>query len=426
MIVLETFEDAQVRSAGEIEPTALRTWTAREGLEARLSREDDTLIAASSGSPGCFGGWDIVFPVKGGTWYEVGIAYRAQMLQSVLDGMPLLVFWEDDEGERVDYDYLLIHEAPEEGRAERSFRCPDDATRCVLRVGVRWTATGCAEFRLPGVTPTEAPPRRVHRIAVASEAPKNPQSVMDNVRQYAQLARDAADFKPDLVLMPEIILQCGLPQPMYQHAITIPGPETDVFAEVAAEHEMMIAFSTEEKDGDLYYNTMVLWGPDGEIIGTYRKTHLAITEGWEGVTPGNELPVIDTPIGRVGCTICKDSSLADSTRIPAERGIELMLLSIMGDHRAVEWQWAPSKYSPDRWKTIMRARAIENHIWMVIARNNREGSCIISPSGDILAWNDGRQRVIVAECDISEELRTYRGSSFRDSTWAERRPQLYR
>ncbi|MFW5866921.1 MAG: hypothetical protein ACOCX2_03830, partial [Armatimonadota bacterium] len=207
MIVINTLEDARIASAGEVEPSALRTWTAREGLEARLSRENDTLVAASSGSPGCFGGWDIVFPVEGGAWYEVGIAYRAQMLQSVLDGMPLFVFWEDDEGERVDYDYLLVHEAPAEGRAERTFRCPDDATRCVLRVGVRWTATGCVEFRLPGVTPTEAPPSRVHRIAVAAEKPQNPQSVMDNVRRFAQLARDAADFKPDLVLMPEVILQ---------------------------------------------------------------------------------------------------------------------------------------------------------------------------------------------------------------------------
>ncbi|MGM0493337.1 MAG: carbon-nitrogen hydrolase family protein [Armatimonadota bacterium] len=425
MIVIETLEDAQIESAGEIEPSGLRTWTAREGLEAQLSREGDTLVAASSGNPGCFGGWDVVFPAERGRWYEVGVAYRTQMLRSVLDGMPLFVFWEDDEGERVDYDYLLIHEAPAEGRAERAFRCPDDATRCVLRVGIRWTATGCAEFRLPALSPTAPRPSRVHRIAVAAEKPKSPESVMDNVRQYAQLAGDAADFKPDLVLMPEIILQWGLPRPAYQHAISIPGPETDVFAEVADEHDMMIAFSSEEKDGDLYYNTMILFGPDGEIVGNYRKTHLAINEGWEGVTPGDGLPVIDTPLGRVGCTICKDSSLYDATRVPAERGIEMMLLSIMGDHRAVEWQWAPGKFSPDRWKTIMRARAIENHIWMVIARNNCEGSCIISPSGDILAWNDGRQRIIVAECNLGEELRTFRGSTFRDSTWAERRPHLY-
>ncbi len=426
MIVIETLP-GDLPARGDIQPTALRTWAAREGLEARCAREGDRLLVESSGSPGCFGGWDIVFPVEGGRHYRIGLDYATQAMDSVLDGMPVFVFWTDDADERVDYDYLLVHEpdAPA-GRAERVFRCPDSATRAVVRVGVRWTATGRAEFSAPATELVEAPPRRVHRIAVAAERPEDPQNVADNVRQYCRLARDAAELKPDLVLMPEIILQLGLPSPAYEHAIRIPGPETDAFAEVAAGHDMMIAFSTMEGDGDLYYNTMVLFGPDGAIVGTYRKTHLAIMEGWEGTTPGDDLPVIDTPIGKVACTICKDSSILDSSRVPAMRGAEIMLLSIMGDHRAVQWEWAPGTYSPDRWKVIMRARAIENHMWVVVARNNREGSCIVSPSGDILAWNDGRQRIIVADCDISEELRTFRGSTFRDSTWAERRPNLYR
>lgn len=424
MIVLQSFE-GDIDSPGPVQPTGLRTWAAREGLEANTSRVGDTLVAESSGSPGCFGGWDVVFPVEGGRHYRVGIDYRAEKMASILDGVPIFVFWTDDEDERVDYDYLLIHEAPAEGRAERVFRCPDGATRAVLRFGVRWTATGRAEFSSPAIEPTEAPPRRVHRLSVACAQPQKPQSVADNVALFTDLAREAAELNPDLVLMPEVILQLGLPAPYYKHACSIPGPETDAFAQVAAEHEMMIAFSMMEHAGDLYFNTMVLFGPDGEIIATYRKTHLAVTEGWAGTSPGNELPVIETPVGRVATTICKDSSILESSRCPAMRGAEIMLLSIMGDHRAVQWQWAPGTFSPDRWKVIMRARAIENHLWMVVARNRAEGSCIISPSGDILAWNDGRQRLIMADCDISEELRTFRGSTFRDSTWAERRPQLY-
>lgn len=424
MIVIDTY-DADIEAGGDMEPVALRTWAAREGLAAECSREGDRLVAASSGSPGCFGGWDVVFPAEAGQHYRVGLSYRAEGMASVLDGMPIFVFWVDDEDERVDYDYLLIHKPPPEGRAERVFRCPDDATRAVLRFGVRWTATGRAEFWAPAVEPAQAPARRAHRIAAASAQPQDPESVEDNVALFTDLAREAAELRPDLLLMPEVILSWGVPGEQAEKARKIPGPETDAFAEIADEHRMMIAFSMLEADGDLLFNTMVIFGPEGDIIGTYRKTHLAITEGWDGVTPGDELPVIETPIGRVGCTICKDSSLLDSTRVPALRGVEVMLLSIMGDHRAVQWQWAPGSFSPDRWKVIMRARAIENHIWMVIARNRAEGSAIISPSGDILAYNDGRQRVIVAECDISEELRTFRGSTFRDSTWAERRPQLY-
>lgn len=426
MIVLETMEPMP-SARGSIQPLALRRWTTRPGQEARLSRDGERLIAEASGSPGCFGGWDVVFPVEGGQHYRVGLDFAAEDMDSVLDGMPIFVFWTDDEDRRLDYDYVLEREPDAtQGRAERIFRCPDSATRAVLRFGVRWTTTGRAVFSAPAVEPVAAPPRRVHRLAVAVERPQQPQTVDDNVRQYCALVREAAEHHPDLVLMPEVILSWGLPAPHWQHARPIPGPETDAFAAVAAECNTMVAFSMMEADGDQYYNTMVVFGPDGTLLGTYRKVHLAVAEGWEGVTPGRELPVFDTPVGRVACTICKDSSILESSRVPALHGAEVMLLSIMGDHRAVQWGWAPGTFSPDRWKVIMRARAIENHLWLVVARNNAEGSCIISPSGDIIAYNDGRRRVIVADCDIAERLRTFRGSTFDDSTWAERRPHLYR
>ncbi|MGC9320198.1 MAG: hypothetical protein ACP5KN_19350, partial [Armatimonadota bacterium] len=135
MIVFDTF-DADIDAGGEIQPVALRTWAAREGLEAECSREGDRLVAQSSGSPGCFGGWDVVFPAEGGQHYRVGLSYRAEGMASVLDGMPIFVFWVNDEDERVDYDYLLIHEPATEGRAERVFRCPEEATQAVLRFGV--------------------------------------------------------------------------------------------------------------------------------------------------------------------------------------------------------------------------------------------------------------------------------------------------
>ena len=139
MIVLSTLP-GDLSSRGDIQPMALRTWAAREGLAPTCSREGERLVVESSGSPGCFGGWDIVFPVEGGRHYRVGLDFAAQGMDSVLDGLPIFVFWTDDEDGRLDYDYLIVHEpdAPA-GRAERVLRCPDDASRAVLRCGVRWT-----------------------------------------------------------------------------------------------------------------------------------------------------------------------------------------------------------------------------------------------------------------------------------------------
>jgi len=420
MIVLDTMQ-ADLRVTSDVAPTALRTWTAREGLEAVCSREGERLVAASSGSPACFGGWDMVFEdIEGGEFYSVGLLdWEAEDMVGILDGMPLLVFWTNDEDERVDFDYLIIHE-PEatSGRAERVLQAHPNAT-------VRWTATGRAAFCNPSVNRAEAPEKVVARIAVASGQPQGSETIADNVAFFAGLVREAADCKPDLVLMPEVINVWTLPDRSDLASDPIPGPTTEAFAALAREHDTMIAFSMKENDGDLYYNTEVIIGKDGAIMGTYRKVHLAITEGWDGTSPGDELSVFDTPIGKVAPTICKDSSLLDSSRVPALKGAEIILLSIMGDHRAVGWRRTPAAWDPDRWKVIMRARAIENHMWMVVARNNSEGSCIVAPSGEILAWNSGGQSVIWADCEISEKLRTYRGASFHDATWAERRPHLY-
>jgi len=288
--------------------------------------------------------------------------------------MPLLVFWINNEDERVDYDYLIIHEPEGDGgRAERVLQAHPDATRAVLRFGVRWTATGRATFSSPAVDRAEAPETRTARIAVATGQPTGSQTIADNVAFFSALVREAADCKPDLVLMAEVVNVWTLPDRGTVRPDPIPGPTTEAFAALAREHNTMIAFSMKETDGDLYYNTEVIIGKDGEILGTYRKVHLAISEGWDGTTPGDELSVFDTPIGKVAPTTCKDSSLLDSSRVPALKGAEIMLLSIMGDHRAVGWRRVPSIWDADRWKVIMRARAIENHMWVVVARNTSEG-----------------------------------------------------
>jgi len=426
MIVLETTE-ADLAVSSELEPTALRTWAAREGLEAVCSRQGDRLVVESSGNPGCFGGWDVVFEgIEAGQYYQVGIGWEAEGLAGALDGMPIFVFWTDDEDERVDYDYLMVRSPEAEGgRAERLLLAPQGATRAVLRFGLRWTPTGRALFFSPAVDRADPPEPRINRIAVATGRPTNSQTLDDNVAFWCDLVREAADCRPDLVLMPETITSWTLPRDRMGHACPIPGPESDAFCAVAAECDTMVAFSMNELDDDLIYNTGLIIEKDGTIAGKYRKVHLAVTEAWDGTTPGNEMPVFDTSIGALTMTICKDSSIHESARVPAVKGAEAMLLSIMGDHRAVHWGTAPGSFSPDRWKVIMRARAIDNHLWMIVARNNQEGSCIISPSGDIVAWSYGSNRVIWADCDFGERLRPSRGSSFADSTWAERRPQLY-
>ena len=72
-----------------------------------------------------------------------------------------------------------------------------------------------------------------------------------------------------------------------------------------------------ERDGDFIFNTAFLVDRAGELAGTYRKIHLYWPEEREGVSPGNELPVFDLDLGRVGIMICYDSWFPETAKLLA-------------------------------------------------------------------------------------------------------------
>lgn len=81
-------------------------------------------------------------------------------------------------------------------------------------------------------------------------------------------------------------------------------------------------------------------------------------------------------------------------------GADFLLLPIMGDHRA----WRPGEriFDPERFKGIMRTRAMDNQLCMVVAVNRAEGSCIIDRLGNTLAWNDGCLDYIQATVELND------------------------
>jgi hypothetical protein len=76
-------------------------------------------------------------------------------------------------------------------------------------------------------------------------------------------------------------------------------------------------------------------------------------------------------------------------------------------------------------RAIMRTRAMDNQVCMVVARNGVRGSCIIDRSGTILAWNDGNQEIVTATLPADDGYRHWTGGDFRAVTFLLRRPHLY-
>ena len=68
---------------------------------------------------------------------------------------------------------------------------------------------------------------------------------------------------------------------------------------------------------------------------------------------------------------------------------------------------------------------MDNQLCMVVARNMGRGSCIIDRSGEVKAYNDGSQDMVVADIEQDDSYRKWNGGCFRQVNWRQRRPHLY-
>jgi predicted amidohydrolase len=283
---------------------------------------------------------------------------------------------------------------------------------------------------MPEVTEAGPPSARLWRLGAAGGSlPPGERSVATNTAAYLELCREAAAAGVDLLCLPEVMLTTGLPcdeTTLPEQAIRLPGPEIEPFQAFAREHRMALCFSAWEREAELIHNTAILIGKTGELVGKYRKVHLASPyEVWWGVTPGHEFPVYDLDGAQVAMNICMDSSALESARVPARLGAEILCMPIMGDHRAVKvWDAGAAEFDLDRWTAIQRVRAMDNQLTMVISRNEGIGCGIFSPRGEVLALSQG-ERLVHAPVDLADLPLTWPGATFRGVAWWERREPTY-
>ena len=103
---------------------------------------------------------------------------------------------------------------------------------------------------------------------------------------------------------------------LWDLADTLPGRQSEPLAEVARDLGIYLVFGAYERGPErgIVYNSAALLGPDGHLLGVYRKTHLFPTErqaagGWS--TPGNDPVVVETPLANIGLSICYDGDFPE-------------------------------------------------------------------------------------------------------------------
>lgn len=234
---------------------------------------------------------------------------------------------------------------------------------------------------------------RTTRIAAVcqsrAEADRNPGHVLG-------LLDRAAARQAHVVCLPEDCVAIGGENDAQQALRAI--------AAKAAEAKMLVAANLKEKEGDKLYSTSYLIGPDGNVLGKYRKSHRLPDES---IALGDALPVFDTPVGKVALMIGSDIYWPEVPLVMALQGAELILWS-----HGVET--VPQSYPLD---ILTRVRAIDDHVTLVrstyagelpyLCSNHPQytgeplgGGCVVDRSGTIVADTGVRPGVAVAEVDL--------------------------
>ncbi|MEW6356083.1 MAG: carbon-nitrogen hydrolase family protein [Planctomycetota bacterium] len=420
----------------ELKRTGARPWSPRPQIAPTTRRDGKEWVVASNGSAGCYGGWEVLYPApKVGEWARMQVKARWSGLERGYDCVNVAIMWLDEKENMVGWEPILSltfdgAHVIYEGQTPACSR----AKTLAVRLLIACSATGEIRWCEPTVERIPTPkPRKLRLGAAGASLPPGKRTVRKNTQFYLQLCREAAHQKIDLLCLPEIMLQWGMRtdnETLSKLAFKVPGKEIVPFQEFARQNKMALCFSVLEKNKELVHNMALLIDKQGELVGAYRKVHLAQPlEIWWGVTPGNDFPVYelgkDCASAKVGMNICMDSSALESVRVPARKGAEIICLPIMGDHRASTcWHGGVHDFDIDRWQMIQRVRAMDSHVHMVISRNSGYGTGVFSPRGETLAISGGR-RVVFADVDLSDLPRTGHESTFKGVCWYERREPTY-
>lgn len=254
-----------------------------------------------------------------------------------------------------------------------------------------------------------------------------------SVRRCAELIGEAAKEKPDLIVLPELIVP-GYPYGMTfgftvgsrkepgrrdwlryaKNSVLVPGPETKLLGEAARAARAWVSAGISERDpvtGTLY-NSNVIFAPDGRLAALHRKLKPTGAERlvW-GDADRNFFPVVDTPWGPIGCLICWEAYMPLARAALYQKGVTILISCNTNDN--------------PEWQATVRHIALEGRCYVIncdqfFRRSDypadleereavealpetvcRGGSCVADPFGHCLCepvWD--REAILYADLDL--------------------------
>ncbi|WP_050465339.1 N-carbamoyl-D-amino-acid hydrolase [Herbaspirillum autotrophicum] len=295
---------------------------------------------------------------------------------------------------------------------------------------------------------------RFINVAAAQLGPiQRADSRKDVIARLLQHLQQAHAMGCQLVVFPELALTTFFPRWYMEDPVEVdafyesqmPGPQTQALFDAA--EKLGIGFYlgyaelAVENGVRRRFNSSILVGQDGKIIGKYRKVHLpghAENEPWRAFQhlekhyfePGPSFDVWRGFGGVMGMALCNDRRWSETYRVMGLKGVEMILL---GYNTPVHNPPAPEHDDLSMFHNalVMQAGAYQNGTWVVgVAKAGLEEGCemiggtsIIAPSGEIVAACSTKgDELAIARCDL-DLCRSYKTTTFNFER--HRRPEAY-
>jgi deaminated glutathione amidase len=241
-----------------------------------------------------------------------------------------------------------------------------------------------------------------HRVAVVQM--KSSTDKEENLRISLDFIKEGARKKARLICFPEFQMAFSAKQSSKQLADIAESAKNGKFilklCSTARRCNIGVVATIYEKSDDRVYDTAVLINSKGKIISLYRKVHLYDALGFKEslkLMAGNSIEQpSQTSTGTIGLMICYDIRFPEISRILAVQGAEIL---------AAPSAWFQGVMKEEHWVTLLKARSIENGLYMVApdqVGNIFSGrSMVIDPFGAVILDMGNREGMEVVEIDIS-------------------------